>query len=265
MGVAEEDRSTHGKKHLIRLQTHSPGKRTYEQRKKWRDPIFRTDQGNDFALLAKGKRLVGSTPGEKAKGKFRRLGTYDMANPQMENGFTPIAHEILEALARHRPAIGADEWRILAVLFRMTFGWQRKWTEISLENWALMTGMTKAHARRAIRKLLERNIISRSGNEGKPAYCFQKDFDSWRPLPEKAKRRPLPDQDTNISNSGNAALPNRDTSNVFKEKEINIKESTVACLGNEAEELESLQLREQNLERLKALGRQLEPVRYQNS
>ena len=47
-----------------------------------------------------------------------------MASPQKENGYTPIAHEILEALAKQ--LLSPDEWRILMIIFRKTYGWDKK-------------------------------------------------------------------------------------------------------------------------------------------
>lgn len=47
-----------------------------------------------------------------------------MANPQCENGFTKIANELMEALAKIR--IPGEARQVLDVIFRQTYGWNKK-------------------------------------------------------------------------------------------------------------------------------------------
>ena len=103
-----------------------------------------------------------------------------MANPQAENGHTDIANEILEALAR--VLLSPDEWRVLMVVFRKTWGWHKREDWISLSQFVLMTGMKKPNVCRALGKLIARNIVIRIDNGNGKSYRFQKDFESWEPL-----------------------------------------------------------------------------------
>jgi len=116
------------------------------------------------------------------------------ASPQKEDGYTPIAHEILEQLAKH--VISSDEWRILVIIFRKTYGWNKKDDWISLGQFAEMTGILRQHIPRIIDRLLKRNIIikrvtqsgstvTRSGNTLGIKYGLQKDFENWRVLPKQ--------------------------------------------------------------------------------
>lgn len=47
-----------------------------------------------------------------------------MANPQLEDGYTSIANEILERLALIK--ISATDWRVLVTIIRRTYGFHKK-------------------------------------------------------------------------------------------------------------------------------------------
>ena len=51
-----------------------------------------------------------------------------MANPQLENGFTRIANEILEALSKAE--LSGSEFRLAIAILRFTYGMQKKSAEI---------------------------------------------------------------------------------------------------------------------------------------
>jgi phage replication O-like protein O len=67
-----------------------------------------------------------------------------METPQLEDGYTRIANEILEALARAE--FSGRERRVLDVIFRMTYGYRRKEARIKNRVFVEMTGITRAHA-----------------------------------------------------------------------------------------------------------------------
>ncbi len=72
-------------------------------------------------------------------------------NPQVENGYTRIANEIMEALAKYR--IPGEQMQCLMVNFRQTYGWQKKTADISLNEFALATGIHRANVHRTLNKL----------------------------------------------------------------------------------------------------------------
>ena len=107
-----------------------------------------------------------------------------MASPQIENGYTKIANEIIEALAGIR--ISGEEMQALWVILRKTYGWNKKEDKISLSQFALLTGVKKPNIIRAIKKLLSKKIIIIKNDNGNPLkYRFNKDFDAWKPLSKK--------------------------------------------------------------------------------
>ena len=64
-----------------------------------------------------------------------------MANPQLENGYTRIANEIIEALARAMP--GFTQGQIIWAVLRKTYGWNKKSDQISISQLCEMTGKSR--------------------------------------------------------------------------------------------------------------------------
>jgi len=85
-----------------------------------------------------------------------------MASPQKENGYTPIAHTIMEALAKIK--IPGQARQILDVIFRKTYGWNKLDDKISLKQFVEFTGLSKVRICRGIQRLLSMNIITKNGN-----------------------------------------------------------------------------------------------------
>lgn len=108
-----------------------------------------------------------------------------MESPQKENGYTPIANEIMDALCRTR--ISGEERQVLDVIFRKTYGWNKKNDRISLSQFAELTGLPKRSIIRGINKLQDKNIISVVKNVNKPAhlYEFNKHYKQWGPFTKK--------------------------------------------------------------------------------
>ncbi len=105
------------------------------------------------------------------------------ASPQLQNGYTKIADEILEALARVK--ISGHGWRILMVVFRKTYGWDKKLDWIAYEQFIEKTGLKKQRVYEAFKDLCERNILTRSGAK----VGFQKDYTKWKNISQKGKSR----------------------------------------------------------------------------
>jgi phage replication O-like protein O len=106
-----------------------------------------------------------------------------MASPQVENGYTRIANEIMEALARIR--IPGEARQVLDVIVRQTYGFNKKVDTISLGQFCLKTGMKKPNCVRAINKALSMNLVIKKDNGSIPLYSINKNFDAWKPLSKK--------------------------------------------------------------------------------
>lgn len=96
-----------------------------------------------------------------------------MASPQKENGFTPIANEILEELVKLR--LPASEKDILLFVIRKTYGYQKKMDRISLTQFEIGTLLSRVTVVKALKNLISRNILVKSGL----LFRFNKDHNLW--------------------------------------------------------------------------------------
>lgn len=96
-----------------------------------------------------------------------------MANPQKENGYTAIANELLEAFMTLN--LSSHCWRILFCVIRQSYGWNKKTARLTLSQISQFTGIDIRLIPRNLKKLQEKNIILKKGNE----YQLQKDYHKW--------------------------------------------------------------------------------------
>ena len=105
-----------------------------------------------------------------------------MTSPQLENGYTRIANEILDAFIGSKITIPAEVMRIVLFIIRKTYGYGKKEDIIALSQFALATGLKKPNIIRAVRKAIFMNLIIRTDNGRAWKYRFVKDFTTWQPL-----------------------------------------------------------------------------------
>lgn len=116
-----------------------------------------------------------------------------MANPQIEKGHTRIANEIIEQVSK--TDLNGTQMRILLVIWRFTYGFQRKTYEISLAFMAEAINSSRSHVDRELTTLIERKIISVVGvgpRRGR-ILSFNKNYEQWqgRPVEEEANTLPV--------------------------------------------------------------------------
>jgi len=101
-----------------------------------------------------------------------------MANPQKENGFTPIANEILELLVN--TALLGAEFQILLFIIRKTYGYHKKKDRISLTQFEKNTGLSRPTVVKTLKNLVSRGMIIKIilPNEN-VEYSFEKDHEKW--------------------------------------------------------------------------------------
>jgi len=110
---------------------------------------------------------------------------YIMASPQADNGYTRIANEIMDNLAKIR--IAGEARQMLDVIIRKTYGFNKKEDKISTSQFMLLTGLSRIAIPKARRKLIELNLItvSQKGYSQGLTYSMQKDYEKWKPYPKK--------------------------------------------------------------------------------
>ena len=112
-----------------------------------------------------------------------------MANPQKENGFTAIANEIMEAL--YKANLPGQAFRLVLLVLRKTYGYQKKEDAISLSQMERETGIHHVRCSQLIKDLVLAQILTVSVNIngiGKK-YIFNKDFDKWDTLSANFNRK----------------------------------------------------------------------------
>ena len=129
-----------------------------------------------------------------------------MANPQKEDGFTPIANEIIENIAAFK--LNGTQYAIILIILRYTYGFHRLEHAFSANFLAKATNANKSQIIKELKSLNEQGLIIRKQDAtfSTPAtYMFNKDFDRW------SKKNQLPNLST-------PQLPNLST----KKDNINI-------------------------------------------
>ncbi|MDU5949414.1 MAG: replication protein [Paenibacillus macerans] len=112
-----------------------------------------------------------------------------MANPQLEDGYTRVANQILEQIYQH-PKINGTQFRIILAIWRYTYGFKRKHHELSVSFLADATGILVRQVERELNALIARNIISViSEASGKRSRIlgFNKNFDEWEAVDPSKK------------------------------------------------------------------------------
>lgn len=114
----------------------------------------------------------------------------DSANPQLEDGFTQIANELVEAV--YNTNLSPYESRILWFIIRMTYGWKQKTDTIALSQFedgikdkktgAFIikgTNINHRHVCSTLNSLYDRRIITKNRNGYITEYGLQKDYTKW--------------------------------------------------------------------------------------
>jgi len=96
-----------------------------------------------------------------------------MASPQLEDGYTKIANEIIDALCKFR--MPGECRQVLDCVFRKTYGYHKKEDWIANSQIVEMTGMKKGNASRALSKLITNKIVIKTDNKLR----LNKNYKDW--------------------------------------------------------------------------------------
>ncbi len=165
-----------------------------------------------------------------------------MADPQLKNGYTRIANELLEALIRQK--LHSREWAVIMAVARHTYGYQRKTHCITGGNIAtMMTTISAKHARGVVTGLLTKKILHRING----CLGLQTDYSLWVNSPPQGAS-PLqgaaPHKGRKAPPTRGATSPPQGAHNKRKKEKRNKRDSVFDILEILAEEARSLQRRE---------------------
>ena len=102
-----------------------------------------------------------------------------MANPQPDQ-FTRISNELMEKIPRFR--FNGTQLRIIFVIFRFTYGFNRKEADLSLKFIAEATEIHRMQIKRELDHLIDSKVIKVTENlisRSKRNLSFNKDYDQW--------------------------------------------------------------------------------------
>lgn len=135
-----------------------------------------------------------------------------MVNPQTENGYTAVANEIFEQMAKIK--LSPTQYRLIFIIWRYTYGFKRKEHNFSLSFFADSTGCDKRQIQRELKELCDRSIIlqSSSGKNGR-LISFNKHYDQWVDETTNALIGETDDGEMDNGDSTNGNSANGDSAN----------------------------------------------------
>jgi len=107
-----------------------------------------------------------------------------MASPQIENGYTKIANELIKN-GFMKINLSAYGWRVLWTIIAHTYGFNKKETYLSFSDISKATGIDRRNVVRAINELIKKNIIifeKGKNKKEKSKIQIQKNYELWQKL-----------------------------------------------------------------------------------
>jgi phage replication O-like protein O len=102
-----------------------------------------------------------------------------MANPQKENGYTPIANEILEQIIKTN--LNGTQFRLVMAIWRYTYGFRRKQHDMSISHLASLIDASRSQVNRELDSLISKKILKVNGigKRGTRILSFNKNYSEW--------------------------------------------------------------------------------------
>ncbi|OLS39109.1 replication protein [Bacillus sp. MRMR6] len=153
-----------------------------------------------------------------------------MADVQLEHGYTRIANDILEHIARIK--LSPTQYRILFLVWRCTYGFQKKEHDMSLSFISEGTGLDKRNIRRELKVLEDKKIIHQNIKNGSyRKLSFNKNYDQWLVEIEPWVKSTMGETDNaTMGETDNATMG--ETDNQKRNNKENIKKKDVVVKGD---------------------------------
>ena len=100
------------------------------------------------------------------------------ANPQLENGYTRIANELMIAIVKY--PFTAAELRIVWLVIQWTYGYRRKKSYISHGSLAKELRIDIRYVKRKIKKLTLDKVLFKDRTARKNSIGLNKEYTSWQ-------------------------------------------------------------------------------------
>ncbi|CAJ2717526.1 replication protein [Burkholderia pseudomallei] len=143
-------------------------------------------------------------------------------SPQLENGYTRLANELLDALIG--AGLTARQWAVVMAVIRKTYGFNKTSDEIGLSQLVAMTGLDKGNLSKTVRELESAKVLNRSAGVHGYSLGINKKHKQWGLLnqqPQLSKRQPLSNQQQNGCHNDNEGVVESTTSGLSKRQPQN--------------------------------------------
>lgn len=157
-----------------------------------------------------------------------------MKSPQKENGYTPIANELLEQFMSSD--FSKRQLIVILSVCRMTYGYNRKSDAVSGWQIAQMTKLDRSHVSKTIKELVEMNVITKAetGRESHGVLVAElsinKHYNEWITVAETAtvaKTAPLPIHGITVAETATKPLPKQPTLESNKTTKTSIAKKSI--------------------------------------
>jgi phage replication O-like protein O len=99
-------------------------------------------------------------------------------NPQKENGFTPIANELMDVFCQTN--LTSREWQVLIFVLRKLYGWRKIADVIALSQFEEATGLDRRTITRTLSSLIVKKILDKTKARTGNSYYFNKRYATWK-------------------------------------------------------------------------------------
>ena len=108
--------------------------------------------------------------------------------PELENGYTRIANELLEAIIQH--GFNKRELTIMLAIIRKTYGYHKKTDDIATSQLSNATGITPNHVRETLKLLHATNVIVKKDGLYGAEIGLNKSYQEWGKRPKQVQKTP---------------------------------------------------------------------------
>jgi phage replication O-like protein O len=99
-------------------------------------------------------------------------------NPQIEDGYTKIANELLDAIILHD--FSKRELKIVLFVLRKTYGWNKKADVMSLSQILTGTGLARTHACKSVNDLVASKVLLKQSHHKGQMIELNKKYKEWK-------------------------------------------------------------------------------------
>lgn len=143
-------------------------------------------------------------------------------SPQLENGYTRLANELLDALIG--AGLTARQWTVVMAIIRKTYGFNKTSDEIGLSQLVAMTGLDKGNLSKTVRELESARVINREEGTHGHSLGINKKYKQWglsNQQPKLSKQQQLSNQQPGGCQNDNGRVVETTTEGLSKRQPQN--------------------------------------------